>query len=442
MADDTFKRIASLVGTAANGAYIMLLFISVRQLWGTETLGNFAWSFQLQQILTFAACFGLPGLVLAEQSCGEISPNLLWNWGHRKLLTRLGTVSIGYFILIALLFCFDPDSVIRSQIMVYLFPHMILIGLTRFHLAIMSGKGEIISFSLLTTLRLILAIGGMLFGYLLGFGLTTSVLIGLSGGELIVLFFTYRLARPADHHLYLLSRSVEQHLIADLKKIKLREKSIGLSSILSEASSRLDILITGLILNTSEAGLFAFLSQFARTPFLIAQSQLRLLVPALSRLRNNSDFTRANNVIKDNLYSSYGLVFLLVLTLSGIHKLLPQVDSGYEVILFWGLFFGFSLQAIPGIYGSLFIAFGRPDVQIKRLFLLLISVVISITIFTYLIGIGGAAIAIIFSYLLHFILIKRFFSRSFPEYHLHMPVIRYTVMTLLICLPGLVICLI
>ncbi len=431
MSDNNIKRFASLAGTLGYGAYILLLFVVVQQLWGMEALGNFAWTFQLQQILTFAACFGLPGLMLAEQSCGETSSKLLWRWGHQRLLVRLGIVTFGYFILVAILSRFDSDSVTRSQILACLFPHMIFISLTRFHLAVMSGRGEIIYFGLLTTLRLMLAVSSLMLGYMSGFGLIGSVFISLSSSEIIVLCFTFWLARPR-----------EDQLEADLEIIKEREKHIGLSSILSEASGRLDILITGLILNTAEAGLFAFLSQFARTPLLIAQSQLRLLVPVLSRLRGSPDFSSANNVIKRNIYFSYGLVLLLVLLLSVIQQLIPQVDNSYEIVLFWGLFFGFSLQAIPGLHGSLFIAFGRPEIQMRRLLLLLVVLTISISVFTYLMGVGGAVVAVILSYFLHFSLIKHFFKRVFPAYDLHMPVSLYTVLTILICLLGLVICLI
>lgn len=394
----------SITATAIQGLYAGVLFLLVGKYLGIDGLGNFAWAFQATMLLALLAAFGNHQSAVILGASPDHSPSALWLAGRAWSLRR-GIYWGGVSVVIALAIGISGDQ--RGFMVSILTLGLPATVIVRFLTGQLIGMGGIKTYSHLTVGKITAALAT---SYLV-LATTTSVVwlcISLVVVEWGSLWATYRITRPSNPEANIKTEHAYQQLC----------NKMGWSLAISETTNRIDLLIVGLFATSANAGLYSLISTFGRTPLMLSQSYLRIVIPELAANAPPNNAQRALSTLNKSIRSMLAwlttgaaLLWLCLFLGESIWRAYGITQTSITLfVIFIGIF---SFQASLGSLGSVFLCWGKTDIQLFRQALLLIFLIPATTLGILKAGLMGATVALAIGYAIYIVTLPPLVIRTF-----------------------------
>lgn len=195
--------------------------------------------------------------------------------------------------------------------------------------------------------------------------------------------------------------------------------SFGLQSYVSEviafAKDKLEIILTGYFLSKNEMGIFTFSYSFAAGILIFPSVIMQNFNPIISKLWFQSQIEELKLKIAEIRKKMVIILFPIVLFLFVFYNFLLQYFTNLPITEYLFVFnimlLGFFLLSVVSWLGSFLIMTHNLYLNIKRVTLLLLFSLISITSMAFYFGILGAALAVFLSAVFALIIIISFVKK-------------------------------
>lgn len=181
---------------------------------------------------------------------------------------------------------------------------------------------------------------------------------------------------------------------------------ISLGSLLSEGTSRTDILIASFFISDSQIGIYSFASTFARGFIMLSGIVQVNFNPIISNLYANKQLDE----LKEKIKKISGLLVKVNLPIIGIICILyPFIvqylmgsEFGASIPVFYIIITGIAIVSIYGFLGGFLSMAGFPATQLLRVSLIFVFHFITMAVLVHFFGLYGAAIAVALLYFARF----------------------------------------
>ena len=385
---DLLWNVLSFVISALLGIYMNSFIIKQYDI---SVLGVFNQNYALYLFLSQIAVGGVHLAVqryIPEESDLQTSNAILFSALIISTCISLIVISISY------IFKSIPGILMKSDGVKYGFqyviPGLLFFSYNKILLAYINGKRMMKLYAVLYLLR---------FVFMIGFAIALTVLkvesyslcILLTLAELFLFIITF----------IILFRQIKIVLWTEVKKWIKKNRDFGskamLGNILFDANTKVDILLIGVFLSDTSAGIYSFaallVEGFAQLPVIFRNN----LNPIITRCYSNKSIDVMNKVVKMNLKKLYKVLailgflsiasFPLILIILNVKEFLFEMWSVYAILVF-GIIMTGGYQPFSMFFNQI----GLPATQTRLIFAwTLVNVLLNLLFIPFL-GIYGSAI--------------------------------------------------
>ena len=171
-----------------------------------------------------------------------------------------------------------------------------------------------------------------------------------------------------------------------------------IAEIISFTKDRLDIIIVGYFISTTEMGVFTFSYSFASGILILSSVMMQNFSPIISELwfqkKYNRLINKINSIKLKIVYIQSLFFVIIILGFNFVMPLITELPINEYLLIFNILLIGFFIFSCSSWLGSFLIMTNNLNLNIIRISVILLFSISLILVLTYNYGVLGAAIAI------------------------------------------------